>query len=136
LHSIAKVGLDPGVADRVGAAAGEEWLLVTGVRWTEWGGMPLAFIESYVPTEFEPIVESFWTATGGGVEPSMRFRKRSSARDLPPFCARCSDRHAVRSPLAETRRSGRAARSDPRTDPNAFFRFLGCNLRLVRPEST
>jgi GntR family transcriptional regulator len=64
LHSIAKVGLDPGAADRVGAAAGEEWLLVTGVRWTERGGMPLAFIESYVPTEFEPIVESFRTATG------------------------------------------------------------------------
>jgi GntR family transcriptional regulator len=63
LHSIAPVVLDAGIAERVGATAGEEWLLVTGVRWTERGGTPLAFIESYVPMEFTPIVDTFWNAT-------------------------------------------------------------------------
>jgi GntR family transcriptional regulator len=63
LHSIAPVVLDAAAAERVGAAAGDEWLLVTGVRWTEHGGTPMAFIESYVPMEFKPIVDTFWSAS-------------------------------------------------------------------------
>jgi DNA-binding GntR family transcriptional regulator len=62
LHAIAPVVLDDSLAERVGASAGEEWLLLTGVRWTERGGTPLAFIESYVPMEFKAIAETFWTA--------------------------------------------------------------------------
>jgi DNA-binding GntR family transcriptional regulator len=61
LHSIAPIILDEALAERVGGGSGEEWLLLTGVRWTERGGTPLAFIESYVPMEFKPIVDTFWT---------------------------------------------------------------------------
>jgi DNA-binding GntR family transcriptional regulator len=62
LHAIAPIKLDDGLAERVGGDAGEEWLLLTGVRWTERGGTPLAFIESYIPMEFKAIVDTFWTA--------------------------------------------------------------------------
>jgi DNA-binding GntR family transcriptional regulator len=62
LHSITPILLDDGLAERVAGNAGEEWLLLTGVRWTERGGTPLAFIESYIPMEFKPIVETFSSA--------------------------------------------------------------------------
>jgi GntR family transcriptional regulator len=60
LHSINTVVLDAEVAKRIGGAAGEEWLLVTGVRWTERGGTPISFIESYIPIEFQDVVDTFW----------------------------------------------------------------------------
>jgi DNA-binding GntR family transcriptional regulator len=60
LHTISTVPLDAGVADRIGAPEGEEWLQVQGVRWTERGGTPIAYIESYIPTEFRAIVDTFW----------------------------------------------------------------------------
>lgn len=62
LHAISPIILDDALADRVGGDAAEEWLLLTGVRWTERGGTPLAFIESYIPMEFKPIVDTFWSA--------------------------------------------------------------------------
>jgi GntR family transcriptional regulator len=60
LHSIAAVALDSSISERIGATAGEEWLLVTGVRWNEKGGNPISFIESYVPMEFKETVDTFW----------------------------------------------------------------------------
>jgi DNA-binding GntR family transcriptional regulator len=63
LHSIASVDLDSSMADRIGATAGEEWLQVTGVRWTAKGGNPISFIESYIPMEFKRTVETFWEVT-------------------------------------------------------------------------
>ena len=60
LHSVESVRLDDEAAARIGATAGETWLLVTGVRWTERGGTALAFIESYVPMAFKTIVDGFW----------------------------------------------------------------------------
>jgi GntR family transcriptional regulator len=60
LHSIRAVALDSSIAERIGATAGDEWLLVTGVRWTEKGGNPIACIESYIPMEFKKTVDGFW----------------------------------------------------------------------------
>lgn len=60
LHSIEPVQLDPDAAARIAATAGEDWLLITGVRWTERGGTALAYIESYVPVGFKAIVDGFW----------------------------------------------------------------------------
>jgi GntR family transcriptional regulator len=60
LHSIAAVPLDASSAERIGATAGEEWLLVTGVRWTEKGGNPISCIQSYIPMEFKETVVTFW----------------------------------------------------------------------------
>ena len=43
----------------VGGLAGEEWILVNGVRWTEAGGKPICYVQSYVPKRFEHVVEQF-----------------------------------------------------------------------------
>ena len=32
-----------------------------GVRWNERGGTPIAHIESYIPTEFRTVVDTFWS---------------------------------------------------------------------------
>ena len=60
LHAIDTVALEPDLAKRIGGVAGDNWLRVTGVRWTERGGTPMAHIESYIPMEFKAIVDTFW----------------------------------------------------------------------------
>ncbi len=60
VNDISRVTLTAEIAQRIGAVAGKEWLLVTGVRWTERGGSPIAYVESYVPAEFEATIETFW----------------------------------------------------------------------------
>ncbi|MDQ0316883.1 GntR family transcriptional regulator [Amorphus orientalis] len=47
------------VAERVGGLAGEEWYRVDGMRWTEPGGKPICYIQSYVPARFSEVVPSF-----------------------------------------------------------------------------
>ncbi|MCA0921637.1 GntR family transcriptional regulator [Pseudooceanicola nanhaiensis] len=54
-----EVVLDKSLAEVVGGKAGETWTRVEGVRWTEPGGRPLAFIESYVPARFAKYVPEF-----------------------------------------------------------------------------
>ena len=44
-------------AVRVGGREGEEWLLVTGVRWTRPGVQPICFIQSYVPMRYASALE-------------------------------------------------------------------------------
>ncbi len=51
--------IDQELAELVGGLAGEEWILITGVRWTEPGGKPICYIQSYVPKRFEHVVEQF-----------------------------------------------------------------------------
>lgn len=51
--------LDEDLAERVGGHAGDRWIRIDGVRWTEPGGRPLCFIQSYVPERFEPLVPEF-----------------------------------------------------------------------------
>jgi len=63
LHAIDTVVLEPDLAQRIGGVAGEKWLRVTGVRWTERGGTPMAHIESYIPMEFKAVVDTFWNVT-------------------------------------------------------------------------
>lgn len=53
------VALDPELAELVGGLPGEEWILVSGVRWTEPGGKPICYIQSYVPKRFEHVVAQF-----------------------------------------------------------------------------
>ena len=50
------VTLDPETAELVGGLAGEEWLRINGVRWTEPGGKPICYIQSFVPKRFEDVV--------------------------------------------------------------------------------
>jgi GntR family transcriptional regulator len=51
--------LDTELAELIGAKAGEEWILINGVRWTEPGGKPICYIQSYVPKRFEHVVAQF-----------------------------------------------------------------------------
>lgn len=51
--------LDQDTAELVGALAGEEWIVVNGVRWTEPGGKPICYVQSYVPKRFEDVVATF-----------------------------------------------------------------------------
>lgn len=53
------VTLEADVAELVGGLAGEEWILVSGVRWTEAGGKPICYVQSYVPKRFEDVVGQF-----------------------------------------------------------------------------
>ena len=62
LNSIANVTLDSLTAELVAAEAGEKRILITGVRWTEPGGTPISYIESYIPLKYEAQVEHFWDA--------------------------------------------------------------------------
>jgi GntR family transcriptional regulator len=62
LHSIDTVSVDPAIADCIACHASERRILITGMRWTERGGTPISYIESYVPVEFAAHVEHFWDA--------------------------------------------------------------------------
>lgn len=52
-----QVILDERTAELVGGTAGEEWSLVSGVRWTEPGGRPICYVQSFIPHQFEHLVE-------------------------------------------------------------------------------
>ena len=54
---IKTVVLEAEIAELVGGLAGEEWILVNGVRWTEPGGKPICYIQSYIPKRFEHLVD-------------------------------------------------------------------------------
>lgn len=56
---IKTVVLDQDLAVLVGGRAGEDWILINGVRWTEPGGKPICYIQSYVPKRFEHVVAQF-----------------------------------------------------------------------------
>lgn len=60
VNAITKVALAPEIAERIDAETGAAWLLATGVRWTEPGGVPLAYVEAYIPTEFADTAATFW----------------------------------------------------------------------------
>lgn len=53
------VVLEQELAEMVGGLAGEEWILVNGIRWTEAGGKPICYVQSYIPKRFEHVVEQF-----------------------------------------------------------------------------
>lgn len=53
------VELDATLAEQLGALPGETWIRVDGVRWTEPGGKPLCYIQSYVPERFRELVPRF-----------------------------------------------------------------------------
>jgi DNA-binding GntR family transcriptional regulator len=51
-----RVALTAELAELVGGLAGEEWFLVSGVRWTAPGGKPICFVQSYIPARFEHVI--------------------------------------------------------------------------------
>lgn len=58
------VTLDAGLAERVGGQKGETWYRLDGVRWTEPGGRPLSYIQSYVPERFASYLPEFASHQG------------------------------------------------------------------------
>ena len=59
MHETRQVRLSEDEVARVGGRAGQEWLVVDGVRWTEPGGRPICFIRSYVPSAYHHVVATF-----------------------------------------------------------------------------
>ena len=57
-----KVGAD--LAPMIGGHAGETWLLVKGIRWTERGGEPICVTHSYIPERFAWIKPELPTCVG------------------------------------------------------------------------
>ena len=57
-NAVEPVMLSDDLAQRIGARAGERWLRISGVRWTEPGGRPVCSIHSYVPERFEAVIPS------------------------------------------------------------------------------
>jgi len=53
---INRVTLGADIAELVGGLAGEEWFLVSGVRWTHPGGSPICYVQSYIPVRFEHVI--------------------------------------------------------------------------------
>lgn len=51
-----RVTLSADMAELVGGLPGEEWFVITGVRWTAPGGKPICFIQSYIPVRFEHVL--------------------------------------------------------------------------------
>ena len=62
--STTTVALDETTAERVGGETGENWIRVDGVRWDKPGGVPICFIQSYVPSRHAAIVAQFPTLHG------------------------------------------------------------------------
>lgn len=56
--------LDAETAADVGGRAGETWLRLRGVRWTEKGGVPICHIVSYVPLDFVHLAPEFEATQG------------------------------------------------------------------------
>lgn len=54
--NIERVVLDAETADRVGVLAGEDWFRIDGVRWTEPGGKPICYIQSFIPARYEHVI--------------------------------------------------------------------------------
>jgi DNA-binding GntR family transcriptional regulator len=52
LHERGETVLTDEQAARLGAEGGEVWCRLAGVRWTEPGGRPLSYIESFVPARY------------------------------------------------------------------------------------
>ena len=61
VHQIEAVTLEREIAERLDAKPGQDWMHIAGVRWTKPGGTPICYIDSYVPREYAPIVETFRT---------------------------------------------------------------------------
>ncbi len=59
-----KISLDEKLAVLVGGQTGERWIRIDGVRWTEPGGQPLCFVQSYIPERFEKLVPEFAAPKG------------------------------------------------------------------------
>jgi GntR family transcriptional regulator len=54
--NIERIVLDAELAESIGALGGEEWFQVSCVRWTQPGGRPICYIQSYIPSRFEQVI--------------------------------------------------------------------------------
>lgn len=56
IMGVEKVALDHDQAELVGGLQGETWFRINGIRWTEVGGKPLCYVQSYIPERFEHLL--------------------------------------------------------------------------------
>lgn len=53
-----KITLDTDLAETVGGVTDEEWIRIDGIRWTEPGGRPICYVQSYMPGRFAHLLDS------------------------------------------------------------------------------
>lgn len=96
ISDIEDVTLDADLADTVGGVEGEGWFRISGIRWTEPGGRPICYVQSYIPARFAPLLPQLQTQTGpmfallerhadGPIEKAVQ---EISACPMPPRIAR------------------------------------------------
>lgn len=61
-----------------GSSGGQEWIVVSGVRWTEEGGRPICYVQSYIPKRFVPQLEQIKDHQG----PFFAFLERHSGTPI------------------------------------------------------
>ena len=99
------VTLDADLAEVVGGSEGEDWVRLDAMRWTEPGGRPICYVQSYFPERFAwllpqirrlegPIFALLESHADGPIEKTVQ---EISARPMPPDIARrvCQRRDAA-----------------------------------------
>jgi GntR family transcriptional regulator len=64
VRSMKETKINADLAPMIGGHAGETWLLVKGIRWTERGGEPICVTHSYIPERFAWIKPELPTCVG------------------------------------------------------------------------
>lgn len=88
--------LDADLAEIVGGAEGEGWFRLSGLRWTEPGGAPICYVQSYIPKRFAPLLPELQRLSGPlfallerhAGSPIERTVQEISACPMPPRIAR------------------------------------------------
>lgn len=86
-----EVALSEELAERIGGRAGETWIRLDGVRWTEPGGRPICYIQSYIPERFRDHLPELLDYKGAffdllerrGKEPVERVEQEIRAVPMP-----------------------------------------------------
>jgi GntR family transcriptional regulator len=96
IADIEDVVLDAELAETVGGTEGERWVRISGMRWTEPGGQPICYVQSYIPDRFAPLLPQLQRLAGPmfallerhAEAPIERTVQEISACPMPPRIAR------------------------------------------------
>jgi GntR family transcriptional regulator len=92
IRTIEDVTLDAETAEAVGGSEGEDWIRISGLRWTEPGGTPICYVQSYIPARFRPLIPQVRGLQGPMFEllerhadgPILKTVQEISALPMPP----------------------------------------------------
>jgi GntR family transcriptional regulator len=101
VFAVLDIFLSAEIAPLVGGEIGEEWRLINGVRWTEPGGRPICYVQSYIPKRFGHLIKEL-TETQG---PFFALLERHSGSQIDEVV---QEIRAVQMPLGMSRQLGLA----------------------------